>query len=361
MKKNTYYRLNSEPDVIKGFSRTLAEIEWLLLALVLFYLVVGHVGDEMKPLLIMSSVVYACSVIFFHYLNFFKDAKQWKIAFQTWVMIFFITWVIWCTGKLESPLTSLYLFPIIASSITLGKSVTLLQIGLACAAIILLMQHIDNSGAWFSLAGSSELLILVFPMILVAYISTMLTADIQAGFSTLKIISETDELTRLFNHRSFKYLSQQLLNQSERHALNMSLLMIDTDNLKKVNDQFGHEAGNQLLISVAQCLSSVVGKEDIAARYGGDEFVILLPDCNQKNAVQIAQQIIEEFKAARLRYQGTTIELSASIGVACFPEHGHNIETLLGKADEAMYFSKSQGNCLVTLYKNDLSLAAVTV
>ncbi|MDP1620072.1 MAG: GGDEF domain-containing protein [bacterium] len=357
MKKNAYYRLNNEPDILNGFSRTLAEIEWLLLVLVLFYLVVGQVSEETKPMLILASCLYGALVIFFQYLNFFKEAKAWKIAFQTWVMIIFISWVIGYTGKLHSPLFNLYLLPVIASAITLGKLVTLLEVGLICAIFLYLKydasETIENL---FSLVGTSNLSMLFFPMVLVAYISTMLAADIQMGFSKLKVISEIDDLTKLFNHRTFKYLSEKIIHHAERQALDVSVLMIDADNLKKINDRFGHEAGNLLLSNIAQCLTSVLRGGDIAARYGGDEFVILLPDCDRDNAILVAGRIVDEFKSTQIRYQGETIELSASIGVACFPEQGQNIEALLSKADKAMYASKRQGNNLVTLYTAGIDL-----
>jgi len=351
MKKNAYYRLNNEPDILNGFSRTLAEIEWLLLVLVLFYLVVGQVSDDIKPMLIMASCLYGALVIFFQYLNFFKEAKEWKIAFQTWVMIIFISWVIWYTGKLHSPLFNLYLLPVIASAITLGKLVTLLEVGLICAIFLYLKYDAcEATENLFSLVDTSNLSMLFFPMVLVAYISTMLAADIQMGFNRLKVISEIDDLTKLFNHRTFKHLSEKMIHHAERRILPVSVLMIDADNLKKVNDRFGHEAGNLLLTNIAQCLTSALRGGDIAARYGGDEFVILLPDCDQDNAILVANRIIDEFKATQIRYQGETIELSASIGVACFPEQGQTIDALLSKADKAMYAGKRQGNNLVTLY-----------
>lgn len=356
MKKNTYYKLNDEPEVLSGFSRTLAEIEWLLLVLVLFYLVVGRVSDDIKPMLIVASCLFTLVVIFFQYVNFFKDAKEWKIAFQTWAMIFFISWLIWYTGKLQSPLFNLYLLPVIACALTLGKLATLLEVGLICMIFTYLNYDFYGVDGFFSLQESSDLLMLFFPMLLVAYISTMLAADIQAGFNKLKAISETDDLTKLFNRRTFKEVAEKMLKQAERHNWKLSLLMIDSDNLKKVNDQFGHEAGNLLLANLAQCLTSALRGEDVAARYGGDEFVILLPNCDQESAIVVADRIVNEFKATQIRYQGTNINLSASIGVACYPAQGLTIDILLDKADQAMYFSKRQGHSLVTLFNEELSI-----
>lgn len=356
MKKNSYYKLNSEPEIISGFRRTLAEIEWLLLVLVLFYLVVGTHDYYIKQTLIGASCFYAGVVISFQYWNFFREAKEWKIAFQTWVMIFFISWVIWYTGKLQSPLFNLYLLPVLASAITLGKLVTLLEVGLIFSIFMYLENGFHKAEPYtlFSMAGSSDVLMLFFPMLLVAYISTMLTSDIQTGFNKLKFISEIDDLTKLFNHRSFKSLSQKVLKQAERHGWHISVLMIDVDNLKKTNDRFGHEAGNLLLTNIAHCLTSVLREGDTAARYGGDEFVVLLLDSDQNSPVQVANRIIDEFHATQIRYQGENIKLSASIGIASFPEHGYSIDILLDKADKAMYFSKHRGDSLVTLYTPEL-------
>ncbi len=356
MKKKSYYKLNDEPEVLSGFSRTLAEIEWLLLVLVLFYLVVGGVADDIKPILIFASCIFAVLVIVFQYLNFFHDAKEWKIAFQTWIMIFFVSWMIWYTGKLQSPLFNLFLLPVIASALTLGKLVTLLEVCLICMIFAYLNYDLYGENAFSSLQESSELLMLFFPMLLVAYISTMLAADIQAGFNKLKAISETDDLTKLFNRRSIKDLSEKLLKQAERHDWDVAVLMIDADNLKEINDRLGHDAGNLLLTNLAQCLTSVLRDADFAARYGGDEFVVLLSDCDKENAIIVADRIIKEFKQTQVRYQGVNIPLSASIGVSCYPKHGRTIEALLEKSDQAMYFSKRQGHSLVTLYREELTV-----
>lgn len=357
--KPPYYRLNHEPDILNGFSRTLAEIKWLLLVLVLFYLLVSPLAGETKATLMLACSGYGILMFAFQYLNFFKEARIWKIAFQTWIMIVFISGVIWYTGKLHSPLSNLYLLPIIASAITLGKLTTLLEIALVCAIFLYLQYEVfETADALLSLGSASDLLMLFFPMVLVVYIATMLAADIQAGFNKLKIVSEIDDLTKLFNHRTFKFLTDKIIHHAERKSSKLAILMIDADNLKRVNDRYGHEAGNLLLVNIAQCLTSVLRASDIAARYGGDEFVILLNDCDKSNALQVAERLTAEFKATQVRFQGETIQLSASIGIACLPEHGHQLDMLLSKADQAMYASKRQGNNRVTPYTDALEATA---
>ena len=115
-------------------------------------------------------------------------------------------------------------------------------------------------------------------MLLVAYITTMFSADIRYGLQHAKLLSETDELTGLFNTRGFAIAANRLFGQAMRYGRPASVLMIDSDHLKTVNDQHGHEAGNRLLRQVANAVQAELRATDVPARYGGDEFIVLLPE-----------------------------------------------------------------------------------
>lgn len=349
--KDRFHRLSHDPLLLNGFSKTLPEIEWLLLVLVLFYQIVENIEPAVQFKLISASCVYTVIVLLFRFVNFLNEPKEWKIAIHIVGMILYISYVIWCSDKLDTPLFNLYLLPIIASSITLGKVATFLETLLICASIIYLQDIVISDENLISFAGSSKLLMQISPLLLVAYITTMLFSDIQRGFNKLKVISETDELTQLFNHRTFNQLAIDQFYLAKRHKLNVSILMIDVDDLKPINDKYGHEAGNLLLTNIAKCIASVLREEDVAARYGGDEFVALLSGCNEAKAQQIGQRIIEKFKKEPLLFQGINIGLSASIGIATYPSHGKTPEEVLHNADGAMYTSKEQGNNLITLYQ----------
>lgn len=121
MTKEPFFRLNQDPDALSGFSRTIAEIEWLLLVLMMFYLVVGHIEDNVKNLLLSGLCAFAAFVMLFHYANFFAQTNVWKLALETWVMILLITWSVWHTGRQDSLLLNLYFLPIITSALALGK------------------------------------------------------------------------------------------------------------------------------------------------------------------------------------------------------------------------------------------------
>lgn len=333
--------------ILDGFSRTLPQIEWLLLVLILFDLITVDVSSPTT--LLIASGGYAAFIILFQYVNFFKEPKEWKITLHTWGMILYISYVIWQNGEIDSPLFNLYLLPIIASAITLSRMITLLETGLIAASILYIHSTVSSDNFW-TLATSSEFLMRFFPFLLVAYIITMLSSDIQKGFNRLKVSAETDELTTLFNRRALYQIASKLFKYAIRHKSTVSLIMIDVDNLKVVNDKYGHDAGNLLLINISDSISSVLRGEDIAARYGGDEFIVVLPDCGLDKAQGVAQRIIDNFQQAHFRYQGVEIELSASMGIAACPEHASSVEDVIQCADKAMYASKKSGSNLITIF-----------
>lgn len=342
-------RINKDPIILDGFSRTLPQIEWLLLALTLFYYAIVGQDSDVNSGILIASGIYTALIILFQYVNFFKDPKEWKIALHTWGMIIYISYIISQTGDLSTPLYNLYLLPIIASAITLSRIITLLETCLIAASILLVQSHLNTDGFW-TLATSAEFLMRFFPFLLVAYIITMLSSDIQKGFNRLKVTAETDELTKLFNRRALNQLSDKLLKHALRHKTTVSVMMIDVDKLKMVNDRFGHDAGNLLLINIADAITSVLRGEDIAARYGGDEFIVVLPNCPPDKAYIVGKRIIDAFKNTHFRYQGVELELSASIGVASCPQHGTTTESIIQCADQAMYKSKKQAHNQITIF-----------
>jgi diguanylate cyclase (GGDEF)-like protein len=124
--------------------------------------------------------------------------------------------------------------------------------------------------------------------------------------------------------------------------------MIDSDNLKRVNDSYGHEAGNRLLRQLASAIQAELRATDVPARYGGDEFIVLLPETPAKGALDVAERIRAAIARMPLATEGTSVVASVSVGVACFPEDGRTLDTLAARADRALYEAKQRGrNCVV--------------
>ncbi len=158
-------------------------------------------------------------------------------------------------------------------------------------------------------------------------------------FQEMKEMTRQDHLTGLFNARYLEtYLSKAILEATENQS-DISLLFLDLDNFKKVNDTYGHLAGSSVLVKIGKMLKNCLKENDFIARYGGDEFVIILKNCNTENAISVAKLIHSKISS----YNYRDIPLSVSIGIASFPEHGSVAEEIIGKADKAMYVKKVNG------------------
>jgi diguanylate cyclase (GGDEF)-like protein len=334
--------LSVEQEELRGTSRTVAEIEWLLLILVLLYQVFGGPVAADDAAISAGLFFYAAFVMGFRYTNFYKPESKVKIAIETLAMVLFITWTLWYTGKLASPLVNTYLLVIITSALTLGKLTTMFEMALISACFVLLGGDAP-AGGLLSLPYVGGMVAQFAPMLLVAYVTTMFSADIRFGLNRARLLSETDDLTRIYNMRGFAIVAGRLFDQTVRYNRPASLLMIDSDNLKAVNDLHGHEAGNQLLKLVAKCIENELRHTDVLARYGGDEFVALLPEAPATRALEVAQRIIKAVANTPLEFNGKRIDTSVSIGLASFPEDGRSIDALQGRADRAMYAAKEQG------------------
>ncbi len=337
------------PGELRGFARTVAEIEWLLVVLVLFHQVAQGGDEESSTALYLAVFMYAAFVISFHYIHFYRQNKHWHLAMETWVMIIFITWVLVHTGRLESSLANLYVLVIITSALTMGKLVTLFELGLIAACYVFL-GHPGKMQEILSVSYASTLASQLAPLVLVGYITTMLSADTRSGISRVKLLSETDELTGICNMRAFRGILERTLQVSLRYGRVFSILMVDCDNLKLINDTIGHEAGNQLLRQMVKAIQDQLRGTDVLARFGGDEFAVLLPETSGKNSIEVAERIrhaVELMPSFSREAHPTT---TASIGIACFPEHGKDIGSVMEKADQAMYLSKNNGKNRVTVY-----------
>ncbi|UCF74968.1 MAG: GGDEF domain-containing protein [Betaproteobacteria bacterium] len=334
-------------EELRGFSRTVAEIEWLLLILVLLYQLAASPDEITSAALAMAMFFFSAFVLSFHYANFYRQENQWKLVIETLVMTVFITWVLLYTGGATSPLNDLYILVVIVSALTLGKLITLLQLVLIAGCYIWLGYPQRNL---LLLPFGTALVAQITPMLLVAYITTMLSADIRRAYGHMKLLSETDELTGVLNMRAFGAVAERIFRQAERYARPFSVLMIDSDHLKSVNDTLGHEAGNRLLKLTVQCIQSQLRQTDVVARYGGDEFVVVLPETPSNGAVGVAERIRKSIESSPLTTRDKKVALTVSIGIAGYPNQGHDLDTVVERADHAMYASKNGGKNRITLY-----------
>ncbi len=172
-----------------------------------------------------------------------------------------------------------------------------------------------------------------------------LEAERETLITELRQLSHRDHLTGLMNRRAFDELAPTLLAQAERHRWPLALLLFDLDHFKGINDQHGHETGDQVLRHVAQLAQVHLRSSDLLARYGGEEFIALLPDCDDEAALVLAERLRQAMQQQPLGLpDGSMLKLSASFGLAAL-RAGHQapLPELFSRADAALYAAKANG------------------
>jgi diguanylate cyclase (GGDEF)-like protein len=160
---------------------------------------------------------------------------------------------------------------------------------------------------------------------------------------TLETLSATDVLTGLHNRRRMRDALNAEVARYQRNGRSFSILMVDVDHFKKYNDTYGHPEGDVLLKKVGEILKSSLRTNDFAARYGGEEFLILLPDQDAKGAAEVAERIRQRISVETADEAKHRAAVTASFGIATFPESGRTVDLLLNNADGALYRAKSNG------------------
>lgn len=162
--------------------------------------------------------------------------------------------------------------------------------------------------------------------------------------------SVRDYLTGLFNRRYMEETLKRELSRATRKVLPLGLIMFDVDDFKRFNDTWGHAAGDEILIQIANVLHKQFRGEDIACRYGGDEFIIILPDTSPQATFERANLICELAKQIQARVNEQLLDaVTLSLGVAVFPKHGANVTDLLRTADDVLYVAKRKGRNQVVI------------
>jgi diguanylate cyclase (GGDEF)-like protein len=173
--------------------------------------------------------------------------------------------------------------------------------------------------------------------------------EIHALQARLSEQANRDPLTGLYNRRYLDTTLVRELARCERAGQPLSLMMIDIDHFKQVNDCYGHPVGDEVLKELATMLSEQARTADIACRFGGEEFLLVLPDMPAHIALQRADQWRAAFAATTVRVDTFQVQTTISIGVASYPEHGTSVQELIRRADRALYLAKSQGRNQVVL------------
>jgi diguanylate cyclase (GGDEF)-like protein len=152
-----------------------------------------------------------------------------------------------------------------------------------------------------------------------------------------------DSITGVFNRRYLEVTLSREISHAKRKAYPLSIIMLDVDFFKNVNDTFGHKAGDDVIIAIGNLLQSQTRESDCVSRYGGDEFVLVMPEMSEEHAFQRAELWRNAIKAKEFQSGENKVKVTVSLGISTFPKNGSDSDALLKAADDALYQAKATG------------------
>ncbi len=300
-----------------GIFRSLARADWLVLLVVLLF----AFSSGAPPSLYLALSAYGLFVVAIRWRGFPVRAANARLALGTAVMVAFITAVAGQTGGSASPMTNLYLLPIVIAAMTLPR----LGAAVIFAAVLLAFLSLVAGEGPLPPAGVllTRLLGQLGPWAIVAFLTQSLAGAIVTARRRIEEMAERDSLTGLLNLRTFKAVLQREHGLRTRDSRGVyAILLVDMDDLKALNDAHGHQAGNRAIAAVAGSIQRAIRSSDLAARHGGDEFVIFLPGAAPEVAETVAKRIRGHVHSSLFPVGERLQRMTVSVGTASFPRDG---------------------------------------
>ncbi|MEE9397024.1 MAG: EAL domain-containing protein [Methylococcales bacterium] len=183
-----------------------------------------------------------------------------------------------------------------------------------------------------------------------AEISARKAAELEVSY-----LAQHDALTKLPNRRLIHSELERVINRAKRKKEQFAVLFLDLDGFKKINDELGHEVGDAVLVEIAERFKKQIRTTDLVGRFGGDEFILILTDTSDPMQLKNILERCIAISSQPFRWQNKTLHLSASIGVALYPDHGETFDVLISNADSAMYLAKDRGKNTFQFYSEKLN------
>lgn len=211
--------------------------------------------------------------------------------------------------------------------------------------IVSIVLEIDFQGFVMGITLSAMIPGFLAPVLSYNYLK--LYEKLEEAHKQVIFLSRRDNLTGIFN-RSYTYeLAEREIGLAHRHHNPLSVMMIDIDHFKAINDQFGHQAGDQVLIQIASLIRTELRDSDILGRYGGEEFVALLPHSDSTNTFEVAERIRESVATSSVLAGEANLRITISIGFKVMDDQAKNMDSLVSCADKALYVAKNTGRNIV--------------
>jgi diguanylate cyclase (GGDEF)-like protein len=353
-------------EVLRGsfaadtYNRAVRVLAWSFILAVLVIVSVSQLWQPVQPQIFVTLALAGGFILVVHELMPPGGLGTLHVILEGSAAIVFLTMLVLLTGNSSSPF--FFLYPLLVGGVALMASplITLLLTVMAAVAyaVAAFSGPLDGTTARETLARVG---INLTALMLLAY-AGMVISRVQARTRDTAIrLSTVDSLTDLYN-RAFLFNSvDREINRSRRFRRGFCLLMMDLDGLKAVNDRYGHYRGDMVLRGLAQIIRTGLRDVDVAARYGGDEFVALLPETDPSGAYVVAEKIRQGVSELMVEGDGQRIMASLSIGVVSYPDDGQTADELMIAADEAMYLSKGLGGNRVVGYADPGDMPAPAV
>jgi len=262
-----------------------------------------------------------------------------RVTIECLAMVALISVVAWRAGVASGPVCNLYLLPVLTAALTLGRRETaaLFVAATGCRLLLGDAQGLINGDMVYLTSLSIEMA----PLLLLAITVSALVYNAQVARGQVRALTYQDELTGVFNMRAFS----RLLNSEHRNVEaagegSYVVLKLDVNNMQGTNDQYGYETGNEVLVQVSRALQRSTRMSDPVARYGGDEFVVLLKGADAKIAKVIMNRIHQALYDSSISAGIRVIKPSVALGAAAYPDDGEDTRSIMQAADRAMNQNK---------------------
>jgi diguanylate cyclase (GGDEF)-like protein len=260
----------------------------------------------------------------------------------------FLTVLIVLTGGVSSPFFFGYFLVVAAAALVTGGGASLV-LAAAITAAFLGVLLVTRGGQPYTTEQVVIVAVDVLALWLLSYLASVVAGEQRQTRDAALRLSLHDPLTGLYNRTFLFAVIEREIARAGRTNRRFSLLMLDLDGLKPINDRFGHYFGDRMLQAVAEAVRQHIRLIDSAARYGGDEFVVLLPETDTDGAAVVAEKLRRSVAAIRLNAGTDLLSSTASIGVVAFPEDGRTADALTNRADQVMYGAKRAGRNRVSI------------
>jgi diguanylate cyclase (GGDEF)-like protein len=323
-----------------AYDRVVRIVSWVFILATSTIVAVTGKWSATQPAILALLATAGLFVLIVHELLPPRSLGTAKFVVEGSVAITFATMLVLLTGGETSPF--FFTFPLIVggAALVVPPRVTFALAAIATLGYILAIVAASGPVAPETVATVG---INLTALVLLAYVATVIAREQRRARDAAIRLSTVDPLTGLFNRTFFFAAVDREIARSARSNRGFCLLMMDLDELKGINDRHGHYFGDRVLAGVGEVIRAGVRRIDTAARYGGDEFVVLLPETDPTGAHVLAEKVRIGVTELDVPVAGTRLQPSISVGVVSFPDDGRTSDELMISADQAMYASKRGG------------------